>query len=137
MTKQKIFNKVVRALAGQGFQRSISNTDGTCLYRGPNGLKCAAGHLISDKDYNPDFEGLACFHHPSLPDLPNAKASCADIGRAMRRSSGILPRQAKFVYELQKAHDNGSYPEAMKMELHVVAKKHGLRIPTALKAVQA
>lgn len=29
---------------------------GVCLYRGPDGIKCAAGHLIPDDEYDPEYE---------------------------------------------------------------------------------
>ena len=54
MTKQTIFNKVVRHLRQQGQKSSDQNG---CLYRGPNGTKCAIGCLIPDKKYNSNMEG--------------------------------------------------------------------------------
>jgi predicted house-cleaning noncanonical NTP pyrophosphatase (MazG superfamily) len=36
----------------------IVDDDTRCLYRGPNGTKCAAGCLIPDEDYDPKMEGL-------------------------------------------------------------------------------
>ena len=51
---QKTFDTVVKAIIKQG-KRSI--IDGVCQYRGPNGYKCAAGHLIPDSDYKPEWEG--------------------------------------------------------------------------------
>lgn len=64
--KNQIFLKVVRGLIGQKLVRSVSAT-GDCTYRGINGCKCAAGHLIPDKDYNPNMEGnsVSCsIHNP-------------------------------------------------------------------------
>lgn len=60
--KQVIFDQVVFTLAKQGHQ-SIDMTDGTCLYRGPEGRKCAVGILIPDDRYDPllDSAGaIAC-----------------------------------------------------------------------------
>lgn len=37
---------------------------GKYLYRGPNGLKCAAGFLIPDEDYIPEMEGKLCINSP-------------------------------------------------------------------------
>tara|TARA_B100001146_G_scaffold152086_1_gene133687 strand:+ start:242 stop:553 length:312 start_codon:yes stop_codon:yes gene_type:complete len=63
---KETFEYVLRKVVEQG-EPSIGET-GQCLYRGPNGLKCAAGHLLSDEDYSPDMEGLRVvdvFHnHP-------------------------------------------------------------------------
>jgi hypothetical protein len=39
-------------------QRAVSKVNsGPCLYRAPNGLKCAVGCLIADEHYIADFEG--------------------------------------------------------------------------------
>ena len=56
MTAQEIYDTVARALLAQG-RPSICKY-GRCLYRGPDGLKCAIGHLIPDENYDPKFEGL-------------------------------------------------------------------------------
>lgn len=56
-TKQEIFDQVAKHMLTQ-MQKSIrkkgSRTYGA--YRGLNGLKCAAGCLIADEEYNPEFE---------------------------------------------------------------------------------
>lgn len=44
LTPQAAFNKVARHLLRQN-ERSATE-DGTCLYRGPRGLRCAVGALI-------------------------------------------------------------------------------------------
>lgn len=35
------------------------------MYRGPNGVKCAVGHLIPDEHYSPKLEGVKVTHLPS------------------------------------------------------------------------
>lgn len=60
MTNQEMFNFVWDKLAEQGCASSTTDDFGiACLYRGPNGLKCAAGHLIPDEAYNEQDE-YAC-----------------------------------------------------------------------------
>jgi len=61
-TLQEIFDQVALHLMIQG-ERSFGRLPASdytnansCLYRGPNGLQCAAGCLISDAEYNPAFE---------------------------------------------------------------------------------
>lgn len=54
MTAQEIFDKVLFSLRKQG---KASTKYGRCMYRGPDGLKCAVGHLIEDADYRPAWEG--------------------------------------------------------------------------------
>ena len=53
MDKQEIFDTVVTNLRLQGCKSEVG---GACMYRGPNNTKCAAGHLIPDKLYDPDME---------------------------------------------------------------------------------
>lgn len=52
-TLQEVFNIVSKHLLDQG-QKSIEF--GMCQYRGSNGMKCAAGALIPDNEYNSSFE---------------------------------------------------------------------------------
>lgn len=62
LTPQKIFDTVATHLFTQG-ERSYDRSDPeVCLYRGPNGLKCAVGVLIPDELYDPEMEGLAAWH---------------------------------------------------------------------------
>lgn len=53
-TAQQVFDQVVTHMIKQG-ERSIANGS-MCLYRGPNGLMCAAGCLISDDEYQDYFD---------------------------------------------------------------------------------
>jgi hypothetical protein len=55
MTKSDVFYFVIAHLRAQGVQ--AKNEIGSCSYRTPEGLKCAAGCLIPDDEYNPEFEG--------------------------------------------------------------------------------
>lgn len=69
-----------------------------CLYRGPDGLMCAAGCLIEDEYYSPKFEGKG--------------AHVGEISNALI-SSGVpmnKPEVSRLVQKLQAAHDNiGGY----------------------------
>ena len=56
MTPQETFNTVVAHLRKQGCKALDM---GDCVYRTVDGLKCAAGCLIPDADYKPEFEGLS------------------------------------------------------------------------------
>jgi hypothetical protein len=54
-TKQEIFDFIVGKLIEQGspsIDKGIS-----CLYRGPNGLKCAIGHIMPDESHSLGLEG--------------------------------------------------------------------------------
>ena len=52
-TEQEVFDQVAKHLLTQG-ERSEGKD--RCLYRGENGLKCAAGSLIGDDEYDPSME---------------------------------------------------------------------------------
>jgi hypothetical protein len=55
-THQETFDIVYNAILKQGcFSYDLAEG---CLYRGPNGVKCAAGHLIPDDKYDPKMEGI-------------------------------------------------------------------------------
>ena len=52
-TDQEIFNKVAAHLIKQGRQ---AKANFSCLYRAPDGCKCAIGVLIPDDKYDPRME---------------------------------------------------------------------------------
>jgi hypothetical protein len=65
MNEQEAFDRSVGGVLKQGGPSAVYKIDGgtraVCLYRGPNGRRCAAGHLIDDADYREEFEGSAYF----------------------------------------------------------------------------
>ena len=54
-TEQEIFDQAVKHLLTQN--AVSTGSDGSCKYRGDNGLICAAGCFISDDEYGPEMEG--------------------------------------------------------------------------------
>jgi hypothetical protein len=56
LTKQTVFDTVKIHLLTQGAKSKIPG--GYCLYRGPEGRKCAVGCLISDDVYSDEMEDL-------------------------------------------------------------------------------
>ena len=54
MTNQEAFDKVVKHLEAQGW-RKVEGLGG-CMYRAPNGCRCAVGALIPDDQYCDSFE---------------------------------------------------------------------------------
>lgn len=87
LTKQQIFDTVLTKLREQGVASETS--DGQCLYRGPNGLKCAVGHLIPDNVFKRDWE------HRNAGTLPD------EAYQAM----GVALSDRAFLIELQDVHD--------------------------------
>lgn len=43
------------AIINQG-KKSVDDSGMYCQYRGPGGIKCAVGHMISDEEYSPKLE---------------------------------------------------------------------------------
>jgi len=95
MTNQELFDFVVSSVIKQGGP-SVALTNGQieCLYRSPEGRKCAVGFLIPDDKYTP-----ACESH-----LP----------RWLRRKGfieNISDYQLNMIDRLQYAHDEASAGE--------------------------
>lgn len=80
---QSVFDFAIAALVAQG-RPSISFT-GQCMYRGPGGTKCAAGHCIPDSKYSPALEGAIVNEHHDF---------FAGLGLDL-----------KFLTQLQSVHD--------------------------------
>ena len=107
MTKQTVFNKVVRFLRVQN-KRAMNGK--VCAYRANDGSKCAVGCLISDKHYNPSIEGasLSALSHDDLP--------------------AYLSEHWDFLMELQDIHDC-FLPDNWNDMWIRLAKKHNLKVP--------
>lgn len=54
-TVKKMIAHIKKNFTGNSFKVSPGG-DVSCLYRGPNGEKCAIGMFIKDKDYNENME---------------------------------------------------------------------------------
>lgn len=55
MNKQQIYDKAKAHLLTQNAKSQ--NPEGSCMYRGPNGLMCGIGLFIPDRVYTQDMEG--------------------------------------------------------------------------------
>lgn len=95
--KQETFDFVLTKIREQG-RPSYSPEEGTCFYRGPNGTKCAVGHLIPDEIYNVFMEGM------------NPWALRHEFLRAVPEGSTVEPRAGWTIFlgELQSAHDSAA-----------------------------
>lgn len=122
MTKQEMFERVVRGLAAQGWERSVDPDDEDpddgllCLYRGPGGRKCAAGHLIADEHYRSFLEDCGSV----WPEGAVAEALIA---------SGVPKELLDVVAELQQIHDCGVLPGGMHASFRRFAKYYDLTWP--------
>lgn len=87
--KQTTFDLVAAHLLRQG-QRSLERLGeiADCAYRGHDGLQCAAGCLIPDKEYKSTFEGKSA-----------KGVACESTGGT------FFGHDVNLVYELQQCHD--------------------------------
>lgn len=108
-TTQEIFDIVAAHLLQQ--KARCVDRNGNCMYRGPKGLKCAAGCLIPDEEYTERFENRAV----SAPDT--------QVGIWFRNR--YTENQIMLITDLQRLHDNfsgGSWEDS----LQILAIKHNL-----------
>lgn len=110
MKDQEIYDKVAEALLKQGC--ASVGEDSTCLYRGPNGTRCAIGHLMPDESYDLEFEGTIAAGLPMTKLIP-----------------GIKKKNLPLLYELQSAHDNWlvSNIEKWKIDMKRIAVEFQLK----------
>lgn len=108
MTKQEVFDKVLAHLRAQG--RKALDDRRQCMYRAPDGAKCAAGCLISDEQYGPRLEGKS--------------ANMSKVHAALS-ASGVPEDAMPVVQELQGIHDSHS-PDQWEAEFARLAKEYGL-----------
>lgn len=88
-TQQEVFDFVVKALVEQG-RPAWDPKQRMCMYRTPDGCKCAAGHLIPDESYKPSFE---------------RKSIDAVVLRGVVAAIGV---EGHLLYRLQRAHDQAA-----------------------------
>lgn len=112
-TAQQLFDTAVGALLAQGVR---SFDDGMCRYRGPDGTKCAVGHLIPDEVYDEAMESkhvLAVLNrNPQMAEHLHASDRPETFTRPMLR-------------DMQKVHDDVP-PENWKRSYMEVAKDYKL-----------
>ena len=114
MTEQTAFNIVKNHLLTQMTKSMEENEfgDTQCLYRGPNGTKCAIGALITDEEFE------------TIED-----ARCRYLGVYELKTLQITSLQGltmDFLEELQIIHDRYEVHD-WKNQLEVFAKKYNLQ----------
>jgi hypothetical protein len=112
--KQQTYDTVLAHLLAQGKRAS---TDSGCKYRTSDGLKCAAGCLIPDEQYQPAMEGCLIRSYGHLTRGP-ASDCLARLGHD-------LP----LVADLQWLHDKFfgvGNNERFWTQAHEIAVAHGL-----------
>ena len=105
----EIFIKISNHLLTQN-KKSV-NSAGKCLYKTSSGLRCAAGCLIPDKDYDPKMEG----------DYINGDVKNQLISKFFK-DSGFSEKEIYLIRELQWVHDTKPI-KSWRNELNLIAKK--------------
>jgi len=112
LTLQEIFDISSKGIIDQG---GYAWADGACVYRAPDGNKCAAGHLIPDEKYDPAMEGGALLNRPEVVEAIGLKHDTTELD---------------LLRELQIAHDNSSGYEGFMSDwlrrVRSVGEKYGL-----------
>ena len=101
-TAQEVFDQVATHLLTQN---KVSSMEGACRYRFID-LKCAAGCLIADEEYKPEFEG--------------------NVWRDLTYSSLVPNRHAQLISQLQTIHDTCS-PSMWGNRLQELAARNNLQ----------
>lgn len=137
LSKQEIFDRTAAHLLAQGEPASIS---GDCMYRTPNGLKCAVGALIPDEVYH-RFDIDPKYADP-YNELEGANIESRVVQRALI-DSGVLAKDFDeeingtfhLLLEIQLAHDEYQssparewppFPVHIREKLEHIARDHKL-----------
>lgn len=94
MTDTELVTIVFDGLIAQGGCSVTEHYE--CMYRSPNGRKCAAGLLIKDEDYDVKFELNVCYHITYGGGIVNKISN-------LLTSYGYEPEKVRI---LQILHDN-------------------------------
>ncbi len=126
MKLQEVFDKVAQHLLKQCKQSSNryhldAGDEPTCLYRGPDGLKCAVGCLIDDKAYHQGLEGSSVL---ALDVREALSASGIPVSHGLTYEAEQDPT-VQLLSALQSIHDNRS-PKDWHSQLWRVAKEFRL-----------
>ncbi|RWN60192.1 hypothetical protein [Mesorhizobium sp.] len=116
MITQELFDTIYLGLQAQGWQRSFNAQRDLCMYRGPEGRKCAIGQAIPDDEYDramdDEDDDVGVFNYDDFH----------------RRDMFLNLTKDQFS-ELQYAHDNNDEPDEMRAAFEDIAGKYGLKVP--------
>lgn len=81
-TAQEVYDQVKNHLLNQ----NAKSTDykGNCKYRGDDGFKCAAGCLMSDEEYEPEFDEALGVSWICLSERRKAPKEHSDLIQALQ-----------------------------------------------------
>lgn len=104
-TNQVIFDKVAKHLLTQKVQ--CANSAGNCMYRGPNGLKCAVGALIPDEEYSPLMDDDKYLYSLNTTENEFAVTVSSNplVQKVLRNHYEFTENTLDLLQELQNVHD--------------------------------
>jgi hypothetical protein len=113
MDNKKIMNIVETHMLKQ-MKRSVSS-DGSCAYRGENGLKCAVGALINDEHYDKSFDTN------SVPvwDASILNAIEASLDEKLNESNVDLLNELQSIHDTCEPHEWVTELDAAKEEFGI------------------
>lgn len=106
ISAQQVFDHIVNSLRKQ--KCKSLNENGKCVYRGLNGTKCAVGHLISDDEYDVEFDSRAL----SWDDLLTLY--------------GFPSKHHELLITMQQIHD-GCQIEEWEDQFRILARRYNLK----------
>ena len=111
-SEQEVFNKVWDHIITQG--KPSADKYGHCYYRGPDGLKCAAGIFLTDEQaieldkVNMGWDEACDVFYPELSDLPanliRALQACHDASSELN-PEGFIKSFKRNATLLADSHD--------------------------------
>lgn len=115
MNKQEIFNRIAVHLLSQK-DRSVDDSvdDYQCVYRGPGGIKCAIGCLITDDAYTDKLENNNIYDY-------KVQSALIKSGVIDRADASVID----FLARMQEIHDDTDVVD-WKRALIALAKKFKL-----------
>lgn len=119
-SRQEIFSQVATHLLTQNKKSLKANEFGhrICMYRDDNGLSCAVGSLISDKEYVKIKE---------ITDIENS--TWQSVTAIIAPMYPNTCEHEQLIVDLQEVHDQ--YVETnWRQQLVMLAFKNGLKMPT-------
>jgi hypothetical protein len=124
MTKQEVFDRVVTHLLTQN-KRSASSY-GSCLYKGPEGLRCAVGCLFPDSYDTSKIEGSGCVSRDVVsPLIELGVLTKEDYDCYVAADDDWKLTTTNLLKKLQFIHDN-EFTSNWRSELENTAKAHNL-----------
>lgn len=134
MNRQEVFGRSITAIVAQGHPAIAKKPGGDgCVYRAPNGDKCAIGHLIPDDVYQPAMD--------SNPKGTNITAVLRDFPAVSNALGVNSDDDGYFLHSLQSLHDNSAselsdWGTQLLTRTKSFAKKYKLTYPEWLDRIE-